>query len=528
MKRIVKKYWFVITTCVLLYIFSNLLFIGSNYWLFILINKIIDNNEKLEDNWKLILINLSITLSSLLLTFISELIHEKMGKKLRLQLKRMVSLKINSLTDYEYEQNKKGEYISWYKNESEAVYQALKAKMIMIWADLSMCFISIVLINIYVSYIITLVTIFSAIFIILIPMMLGNLTSRREQQLVKQQGVYTQSIENLISGYANFAFNNKKNIFKSLITNFTNKMENYRLRTSNLCFFVELITDLLQVILQQSVVIVTVFLYYYGFTSAGSLFICSTFSAYFLQGLSSTLGNLSLAIKGKKIVKKYLPVAEEEIYEPNLIEFNKLSINNLEYKINDKEVFKNLNLEIDVNKKYLLVGESGRGKTTLFRIIFGILDNYNGVIKLNNDLDYKEINKKDLKEIYTYIPQKPIVFKTSIRNNISLWNKNISDKKIIETLEKVNLKSLIEINSLDTIINPDFKNLSGGEIQRLAIARALVDDKQVMILDEITASLDKKNRDKIEELITSLDKTILFISHTADHENNNFDQVIKL
>lgn len=127
------------------------------------------------------------------------------------------------------------------------------------------------------------------------------------------------------------------------------------------------------------------------------------------------------------------------------------------------------------------------------------------------------------------MPQKTIIFNDSLRNNISLFDPSIEDGKLFKALKNVNLNELANSASLESDLNNDFSNLSGGELQRISIARSLTQNKQILIFDEITSNLDKGNREIIENIIGGLKKTIIFISHTTNILNNqNFDEIIKL
>ncbi|WP_156005872.1 ATP-binding cassette domain-containing protein [Spiroplasma tabanidicola] len=280
-------------------------------------------------------------------------------------------------------------------------------------------------------------------------------------------------------------------------------------------------------ILQQSWIIVAAVLYFLDLVKPGALLLTTACSSFFLSGFVGLVSDVSNAKEGKSLIKKYKieNKIKKEIFKN--IEFNELEIRNLNYSVENKQIFKNFNLEFKKNKKYLIVRESGKGKSTLFRIIFGIIKNHSGDIFINKNINYKDLSDKQIKKIISYLPQQPTVFDDSIRNNVNLWDKSIKDEKILEALKKVNLLN-IDKQSLDTKINPDNKNFSGGEVQRMAIARALVEDKQIIIMYEITASLDKFNRKSIEDLVGDLNKTVLYISHTTELDNKNFDYVIKL
>ncbi|QGS52378.1 ATP-binding cassette domain-containing protein [Spiroplasma tabanidicola] len=528
MGKVVRKYWVGFLFSMLLKVVGEVIFIGSNYFSYIIFNKAISENAKLTDIWLQIVFAFVATLGSLTITYLSNILNSYVGYKMKMRFKDVVSYKINSMTDEEIEKYKKGELLSWYENDAPAIYLALDAKLIKIWHNITMCIVSISLLFIFVHWIVGVTAIIGGILIIFVPVFFGGITSKKQQELMIKNGELTQGIENLVNGYSEFAFRNKKSLFVKLTQGFSNKVENTKIKIEGLNFITSLLIGIFQVILQQGVFVGAGILYYLGYVEPGAMLVSISFSAYFMQGFGGLINNIETAIKGKKIIKKFSPVVFDKDFEGKDIFFEELAIKGLNYSVENKQIFKDFNSIINANKKYLVVGESGKGKTTLFRIIFGIIKNYSGDLEINKNINYKNLAPEDLKHLYSYLPQEPSVFNDTLRNNISLWDESISDEKIIDALKKVNLSKVLEENGLDGVINFESKNLSGGELQRVAIARAIVEDKQVMIMDEITASLDKENRESIENLIGSLNKTILYISHTTDADNKNFDQVIKL
>ncbi|WP_071126425.1 ABC transporter ATP-binding protein [Peptoniphilus lacydonensis] len=196
------------------------------------------------------------------------------------------------------------------------------------------------------------------------------------------------------------------------------------------------------------------------------------------------------------------------------------------YKIFDKSNFKVLKGQIN-----LIKGKSGTGKTTLLKILLGILELESGNIYINNE-NIKSIDVKYLRDNISYVSQKTEIFYDTLRNNINIdENTNITDTTIIESLKSVGLgESMIEDKTLlDEILLNDGKNISGGEAQRLALCRAIVQDRKIIILDEVTANLDKKTEDDIVSLIYDnfKNKTVIIITH-SDAFDKIAHNIIKL
>lgn len=160
------------------------------------------------------------------------------------------------------------------------------------------------------------------------------------------------------------------------------------------------------------------------------------------------------------------------------------------------------------------MGESGTGKSTLLNILGGKIEGYQG----NVTLYQKELNTIPYSKLYdsiTYVEQNPHIFQGSIRENI-VFQEEISDEKIWNVLDQVLLKSIVEQlpQGLDTMIGDTSSTLSGGQLQRISLARALVRNPQVLLLDEVTANLDVQTGTEImQSLLQEENLTILWVTH---------------
>ena len=174
-------------------------------------------------------------------------------------------------------------------------------------------------------------------------------------------------------------------------------------------------------------------------------------------------------------------------------------------------------------------GPSGSGKSTLIKLLITLLHPTSGDIKYDEESIY--LNEKEWIEKIVYIPQNVNIFNFSIKENISLDENKVDIKKIEDALHKVNLNRFLENadRDLNYEIDNSAENISGGEAQRLAIARSFYHDKEIIILDEPTSSLDKENEVKLLDEISVLKKEKIFIivSHSEDVKSY-CDKVVEL
>ncbi len=193
----------------------------------------------------------------------------------------------------------------------------------------------------------------------------------------------------------------------------------------------------------------------------------------------------------------------------------KIDIKSFFYKNKRKFNLKNVLIKLKKNSKLGIIGPSGSGKSTLIDIICGFIKCNKGDVyidgqSISNNLEGWQKN-------IGYIPQKVVILENTLRENIlfGLNKKKISDKKIIEIIKKVNLYKFFKKlpHGLNEVIKQEGLNVSGGEMQRIGIARALMNNPEIIILDEATSALDSFTENNILKEINLLNKTIIFVSH---------------
>lgn len=184
--------------------------------------------------------------------------------------------------------------------------------------------------------------------------------------------------------------------------------------------------------------------------------------------------------------------------------------------IDGVDILKNVTFNIDAKKTIALVGESGSGKSSIAGLIGHLYYNNSGSIKLDN-IDINDINKEFIRNNITTVNQFPYLFNLSIRDNFKIIKPEITDEEIFQLCDKVLLKDYIMDlpNKLESIIGESGCQLSGGQRQKLCIARSLCKNAKIMIFDEATSSLDNNSQKEIMEIIKKLSKkmTVIIIAH---------------
>ena len=239
-----------------------------------------------------------------------------------------------------------------------------------------------------------------------------------------------------------------------------------------------------------------------------------------------SLATLNITInQGLASAKRILPIVDlkEKIFEDKKLDTINLSDGNIEFSnvsfnYNDetKVVLKNINLNISGGKMTSLVGLSGAGKSTILNLIPRFYDPTDGDIKIDNQSIYKK-KLSSLRKNISLVSQETTLFDDTVINNIKYANLDATDQEITEAAKLSYSLEFIDTlpKKMNTLIGENGVRLSGGEKQRISIARAILKKSKIILLDEATSSLDAETEEKIQDAISFLTKgrTTLVIAH---------------
>ena len=252
------------------------------------------------------------------------------------------------------------------------------------------------------------------------------------------------------------------------------------------------------------------------------------------EGLIGAGSNMAILRIAENAIGSYeyvnqMPILKEgSITEP--IKNHNIVFKNVSFSYDDRPILKNVSAEIKENTMTAIVGPSGSGKTTFCNLIARFWDVNSGEILIGgkNIKDYKIEN---LMNSISMVFQDVYLFEDTIENNIKFGKQNASHEEVVEAAKKARCHEFIEAlpEGYDTIIGEGGASLSGGEKQRISIARAMLKDADIIIFDEATASIDPENEDKLKEAIESLtkNKTVIMIAHRLK-TIRNADQILVL
>lgn len=332
-----------------------------------------------------------------------------------------------------------------------------------------------------------------------------------------------REVEQGLGNYKEILIYNIKNIFLG-------KFLDVALKLNKNMRYINILTQSTRIIIEQFGILVIILLAYVllfqqnSFADAIPL-LGSYVYAFFriLPSVNKIILNFQAIINGKhsvnflnKEITRLSETKKDDTDEKNhlskkISSKKYLSIQNITYSIDNKLIFENLNLTINEKEKIGIIGPSGSGKSTFLNLIMGLLTPDSGTIKFEG-IDIKNMRKK-----IGYVSQNIYIMKDSLKNNITLrqGSENIDLNKLNLSIKAAGLINFVNnlSDGLDTIITENAGNISGGELQRIIIARSLYFSKEILIFDEFTSSLDQNTEDSILKEINKINRTMIVVSH---------------
>jgi len=192
-------------------------------------------------------------------------------------------------------------------------------------------------------------------------------------------------------------------------------------------------------------------------------------------------------------------------------------------------ILKDLSISIPKNQVTTFIGRTGEGKSTIIDLILGLQKSNSGEIFFDDNL-ISNLNVKSLREAIGYVPQDPLLFNTSIRENIKWANQEISDNEIFSLLNKINALDFVNKskNKLDTLVGERGLKISGGQRQKIALARALAKKPEILILDEGLSSIDTESSNLISKYLREISKNMTIINVTHEISQCKYSDKIVL
>ena len=389
---------------------------------------------------------------------------------------------------------------------------------------------------------ITLITSFIFILIGLITSFpIKNISSKIGRKTLKYRQLISKNLSDYFIGILQVKIFNLENILKEDINSNSKLQSRYSEYSAIITQIPSLIGSLALVIIILAVLInSSISKQNLNLTQIATFILIAQKLQIYIGNLLQSYSSLRLQKASFDLVQNLLNEnkIEDNIYkdssrknEIKLDKIDSLKFENVSFSyLNKKSLIKCINFSLEKGDIFYICGESGSGKSTIVNLVCGLLTQTSGKIKLNNySLD--NFNTSNFLSKISYVSQDNFLFNDSIFNNLSLGKNNVDKNWIIKCSKLAGAHKFIKNlpHGYQTIVGERGLGLSGGQIQRICIARAFIRNGDLMIFDEATSALDKKNEQEIFDVFKQLAKSgkiIIVISHNLKTNQNDFNSLI--
>ena len=361
-------------------------------------------------------------------------------------------------------------------------------------------------------------------------LIVGGKLTFHEKEISNQNASFMHFVKDNLIGFSTVKVFKAEEKIKELFDKNNNILENKKISKTKTIALMEMVQTVLSLVSQFGVFFIGAFISIKtGDIAPSVILLFVQLMNYIISPLMQIPTLLSKRLACIPLFKKISEIVkiENDINKDELIQnIDEITISNLTFMYENKVILNDISHKFEKNKSYAIVGPSGSGKTTLINLLLCRDNNYIGNIYYNN-LEARKISLDSLFEITSFVEQNVFVFDDSIINNITMYS-NVNEELLNEVIIKSGLQEVIKEKGKEYRCGENGSNLSGGEKQRISIARALINKSQLLLLDEATSALDNETSSLIMNNLLKLKNTTkIMITHKLDEDVlNKFDQII--
>lgn len=428
---------------------------------------------------------------------------------------------------------KSGKIISALTNDMRPI-EEYYLDSILLFIDIGVSFVGALALMLYYSPLLTMVSLMLAVLPIAVSIPSAKKITEEEKKLSDRNESYVEIIKDILSGFTVIkSFRCEKEIQKRFMKD-NESIETAKYERKYAEENVNLLSTAVSVIMRLGVFIMGAWMAVAGTRVTPGIVLVFLQLMNFvidpIERVPKILANRKAAIA---IMDKLADTLKEDNKETRSIlcctAKKQICIQDVTFNYDEgKSVLKNLNIRFEAGKKYAIVGGSGSGKTTLLNLLMRTYDNYEGSIQYDS-VELKEISSESLFQVVSLVRQNVFVFNDTICNNVTLY-KEFQEKEVEAAMGQAGLTQLILSHGKDYICGENGNALSGGEKQRISIARALLRKTSVLLMDEATAALDEITANEIMNTILSMENmTGIIVTHRLDETIlKQYDEIVVL
>ena len=509
----VGKKWFLIS------MISMVILSAYNLIISWLLQKIIDLAAGIDKTpfYQLALVSLLSFLVFIVFYFIFRYAHPKFLQTLSTSYKDLLFAKILRNNSRMVSEIGSGQFLSKLSNDLKSIEENYFDFYITL-IDIGISFVGAIVLMLWYSPVLTMVAIALSILPLLVSIPASKEITKTEKNLSKKNAEFMEFMRDTLSGFS---------VIKSFQaeSELENRFHEENVKIEKAKFLRRFAEENINLLSTAASVVMRLGVFLFGaWLSLSNSHVTPGIVLVFLQLLTfiiTPIEKIPSLFANRKAARSLIAQTEELFYEkPD--EQEKLEINTLKSAIevqnlsfsyeNTEKALQAVSLTFHAGKKYAIVGASGSGKSTLFKLLTKYSSDYDGNI-LFDGIDLRNITYSSLSQIISVVQQNVFVFHDSIYNNICLY-KSIPEEKIDYVIQKSGLSSLIQQKGKNFSCGANGNKLSGGEKQRISIARALLRNTSILLMDEASSALDEKTVDEIMHSILDMpDTTSLVITH---------------
>ena len=362
----------------------------------------------------------------------------------------------------------------------------------------------------------------------------GNLVAKAEKQVSDRNETYMSTLRDSLAGFSVIkSFRAEAQICRIYVQKIR-EVSGAKCLRRKMSILVRMISASAGSIVQIGIFLIGAYLALSGkAVSAGSMIAFVQLLNYVVGPIDTIPQCLAERKAARALIEKLATALEENVREEGTIDKNlltdQITLSNLSFAYEkDTPVLENINLSFEKGKSYAIVGASGSGKSTLLNLLLASHTDYSGSI-LYDTTELRDITSRTLYDMVSVIQQNVFIFNASIRDNITMFA-SFPKADVDFAIEQSGLSELIAKYGEDYLCGENGSGLSGGEKQRISIARSLLKNSQVLLVDEATAALDAETAYHVSSAILGLkDITRIVITHALDRELlQQYDEIIVL
>lgn len=462
-------------------------------------------------------------------------VSEKAIQEMSNEIRKDIVRKIESSGVASFETKSVSSYTSWLTNDIQTIRDlGFETLELMISQALNIVFAVLAFFSFHYSLLFTI-----AIFFMLMVNLPKLFTKKMEQKALvftEKNEELVKAIDDSLSGYRFLANANQLHFLLVKILSSSSKFSKSRVSYAKTFGGLMSVQNGTSFVSQIAMLTHAGVLYFNRLIPIGAVSSSQYFSSIIFAGLTGLTANYAEFKTVNKLFEKFDLIVDEKVSpeQDKAVSWttfsDKIELQSVTIEREGKKVLDQVGFVIQKNKKYALSGASGSGKSTLLKAINGEVPISDGTI-VYDQVPSAQVKPQDLHQQIAYVSLEDHIFNETILFNLTL-GREIEKSKIEEALDLFYLKDWIAglTHGLETTLSEISQDISSGQKQRISLARAYLEDKPILIIDEATDAIDKERRYLIEKFLFTLsDKTVLFVSHHLDeHVKPLFDELICL